>query len=96
MKIYKVSQSENTDYDSYDSFVCYARTRGEARVMYPGSHRPTKWDEDLKKHIPCDWFDPDCTYGDWASSPDNVSIEYIGRGLIDKEPGVIMASFNAG
>lgn len=41
MNIYKVSQNENTDYDTYDSFVCYAATLHQARSMSPDGNRAT-------------------------------------------------------
>jgi len=35
MNIYLVSQTENTGYDTYDSFICYANSEEEARNINP-------------------------------------------------------------
>lgn len=32
----------------------------------------------------------------WASSPDNVTVEWIGLAVPSQQAGVILASFNAG
>ena len=96
MNIYKVSQSINNDYDTYDSFICYASTEEEARKMYPSNYEPTKWDEDTKKHIPCSWLDPEFTYNEWANKLDQVKVKYIGTTIENKQSAVILASFNAG
>ena len=97
MKIYKVSQSENTDYDSYDSFVCYANTKEEAMKMHPSGSPTTRWDENLQKQVLCKWDDPKLFWNDWATSEDNVEVQHIGETFTNEtEPGVILASFNAG
>jgi len=41
MKIFLVSQNENNDYDTYDSFVCYAKSKEQARNMLPSKF--AKW-----------------------------------------------------
>ena len=39
MNIYKVSQTENRGYDTYDSFICYALTEEDAANQLPtGRH----------------------------------------------------------
>ena len=43
MNIYLVSQNENSDYDTYDSFVCYASSEEEARNMLPDEY--IEWGE---------------------------------------------------
>lgn len=35
MNIYLVSQDENSDYDTFDSFVCHAESEEQARNMLP-------------------------------------------------------------
>jgi hypothetical protein len=37
MNLYRISQSENFDYDTYDSAVVAAETEQEARSIHPGS-----------------------------------------------------------
>ena len=36
MNIYLISQSENNDYDTYDSAVVYAKDEEEAKTVNPG------------------------------------------------------------
>jgi len=79
MNLYLVSQDDNTDYDSFDSFICAANTVEEARNMLPSS--PAAWDS---------------PFSAWARSPDLVDVELIGLASPQTEPGVILASFNAG
>ena len=45
MNIYKVSQQDNTGYDTYDSFVCYATNEEAARNMLP-SNNYCNWGEE--------------------------------------------------
>ena len=96
MKIYLVSQDENDSYDTFDSFICYANNEDEARTMSPREEHFCKWDDKLKKHTRCDWFDPECYNDEWASSLDNVKVEYLGEASSKLEPAVILASYNAG
>ena len=80
MNIYLCSQDENCDYDTYDSFVCYAETEEQARNIYPTSpnyNTEPEWDT-------------------WASSPEKVTVELLGTALPGSEVGVICSSFNAG
>jgi len=84
MNIYLCSQDENCDYDTYDSFVCYAETEEEARNLYPTSpdyNTEPEWDK-IPYH--------------WASTPDNVTVKLFGTALPGSEAGVICSSFNAG
>ena len=81
MKLWKISQTENNDWDTYDSAVVAAETEDDAKSTYPNELQwPTKensWDE-------------------WASSPDNVKCQYLGEAKDGTDTGVILASYNAG
>lgn len=86
MNLYLISQSERNNYDTYDSAVVVAETPNQAKQIHPNGD---KYSEDIKT-----WEKP---YGSWATSPKNVTAQYIGkakRGL--KNGTVICASFNAG
>lgn len=39
------------------------------------------------------WGDP---YGSWCSSPDKVTVTYLGIATGSVEPGIVLSSFNAG
>lgn len=79
MRLYLISQSENNNYDTYDSAVVAAEDEESARTTLPGSY--VKWGD---------------KYSCWASSPEKVSVEFIGEAVEGTVAGVILASFNAG
>jgi hypothetical protein len=80
VKLWVISQTENTGYDTYDSAVVAAETEAEARSIRPGGD---PWLTQMR-------------YNDWADSPDGVVVHYIGEAAADVPPGVVIASFNAG
>ena len=80
MNIYRVSQTKNIDWDTYDSFVIAAETEEEARNTYPTGIK-------IKVN---DYID----FGAWCE-PMYVKVEMIGT-AVDGVCGVICASFNAG
>ena len=86
MNIYKCSQEDNNSYDTYDSFVCYAKNREEASNMLP-AEKYVDWGVEIENGY---------DRGEWAYSPDSVKVEFIGIAPQQDEPGVILASFNAG
>lgn len=83
MNLYLISQTENSDYDTYDAAVVAAQSEDDARKIHPGGHDIDGWD--------C-WF----SNSTWVkySDIDLVKVEYLGR--TDKQHGAILASFNAG
>lgn len=81
MKLWRISQSANPGYDTYDSAVVAAETEQQARET-----EPSRWDEEEVY--------PTCTTS-WCA-PEYVTAEYIGEAKPDTRPGVILASFNAG
>lgn len=96
MKLWLISQSTNTGYDTYDSAVVAAETEEEARHTYPSN-----WDDSDKKWTGSKWLwylDDgrvlDYGSGDWTS-PDNVKVEFLADGYAGKA-GTVCASFNAG
>ena len=83
MNLYKLSQTFNNDWDTYDSCVVVASTPEDARRIHPDG---SKWP----------WHTVLMT-ASWAIALDQISIEYIGTASDDIPPGtVIVASFNAG
>lgn len=83
MKLFLISQTENNDYDTYDSAVVAAPDEETAKNMSPSHGRELTQEE---------W---DYTYSSWCKSPDHVCVQYLGEaeGI---EQGVVCASFNAG
>ena len=84
MKLWLISQTENMDYDTYDSAVVTAETEAIARCM-----SPAPWDEG-KVMTQEQWEERG-----WCSSSARVSVKYLGaaEGL---PQSVICASYNAG
>ena len=81
MKLFLISQSQNHDYDSYDSAVVAASNDKTARQMNPATGEPIT-----------DWENP---FSTWCNDPKYVTVRYLGE-AVDVEQGVICASFNAG
>jgi hypothetical protein len=100
MNIYRISQTENVDYDTWDSAIVVASDADEARRMHPSGREyyPKYMD------MPSESYDPDSltmwkyTYNGWASKPEAVTVELVGVADPDRytESQVICSSFNAG
>ena len=84
MKLYKLTQEVNNDYDTYNSCVVAAKNEDEARLIHPD-----EW-PDVKK------VDNWAMFSVWAYKPDQVAVEYLGTAKPGTKKGVILASFNAG
>jgi hypothetical protein len=82
MKLFLLTQRDNTGYDTYDSMIVTAPDEGMAVSMNPyGETYPTEgWD----------------LSGSWARRPDYVRCEYLGEASEGSATGVVLASFNAG
>ena len=85
MNIYRISQEENSGYDTFDSAIVCAESEKEAKRIIPSD----KYADEAKFE---DWD----KYSSWCSSPEQVKVEYLGIAHNRMERGVILASFNAG
>lgn len=103
MKIYKITQSINNGYDTYDSAIVCAESTKEAKRIHP-SYTWTKggfYDED-KKEFWTEYAGSDekylfeGAYGSWTNNLEAISVEEIGEANPSLQKGVILASFNAG
>lgn len=83
LKLYRLSQQVNNNYDTYDSCVVCAPSKKTAKTIAPDG-----------KHM--DWHRRKFGIGTWASDVSDVKCEYIGKAFKDIEEGVVVASFNAG
>lgn len=83
LKLFLISQSEVSGYDTYASAVVCARNEDEARKIHPNQNAADPW----RKSYPSD-----C----WASRPEAVEVKLLGRAAPGSEPGVILSSFHAG
>ena len=84
MNIYKLTQTENNDYDTFDAIIVTAKTEQDARAIHPEQN--SSW---FTLH---NWTEKHAT---WATDPSHVTATLIGVG--NHEAGlIIMTSFNAG
>jgi hypothetical protein len=97
MNIYKVEQDLNRGYDTYDSFVCIAKTEQEARETSPSPY--------VTHHKDGSWYGTYTKGGeykiwgnDWVSFDqiNQLKVSLIGVAYEDQKKGVVIASFNAG
>ena len=85
--VYLVSQDEVVGDDSFDSFVCIARSEEEARDT-----NPNPW----KDASPIDWDGrPERHYADWAVTRSAVKVKLLGIAIHGSAPEVVCASYNA-
>jgi len=93
MKIYKIWQTVNNDYDVYDAAIVVAENEEDARMMTPNTYagniyypypveRRFGWGRELGT--------------DWVYDIKDVNVEYIGEAKEGMPKGVVIGSFNAG
>ena len=97
MKIYKIWQNVNNDFDTYDSAIVCAENEEEAKKICPNKYyqfvdgiciwKPLDNPEQENKNDIC---------SSWATNIKDVMVEYIGETKQGLRKGVICASFNAG
>jgi len=89
LKLYRISQAVNTEYDTYDSAVVVAENEEDARRIHPDG-TGAKWSGET-------WEAASVT-GIWTwCPPKHVKVEFVG--VPDdrfKSEDVVCASFNAG
>lgn len=79
MNLYRISQDENSGYDTHDSAVVTAISAKKAAATHPQSGGEFG-----------------SQFSTWASSPDKVTVKYLGKAKPGTKAGVVCASFNAG
>lgn len=82
MNIYKIARNDTWDYDDYDSAVVVAATEDDARNIHPNGSGNI--------------HDRSFGHRSWVSDPLQVAVTLIGVAVDGIEPGVVVASFNAG
>lgn len=91
MNIYLLSQSANTDYDTWDSCVVIAKDEEEARMTHP-YYRYFNDDPNDEYN---NWNGINKNYDGWCNAK-YVSVELIGTAADGMERQVVCSSFNAG
>lgn len=89
LKLYKLTQTETTGCDTYDSCIVAATDEEAARLIHPYQQVfPNAKSEEI-------WEERFMNV--WATHPKNVTVSLIGQCEAHiTEPQVILASFNAG
>jgi len=80
MKLYKVSQTLNNGYDTYDSMVVCAESEADARTIHPDGEDA---ENDYNSWVRFDKID-------------KLEVTEIGEAGPSVPRGVVVASFNAG
>jgi len=85
MNIYKISQTEHNDYDTYDSAVVVAEDEESAKKINPSGSNDAEWWKMERS-----WNNP------WITDLSKIKVKLIGEADDSVEKGVVVASFNAG
>ncbi len=80
MKLYMLTQNDNTGYDTFDACIVCAENEKDAKTITPIGEVYSENEE----------------WADWALSAENISCIEIGEANEKQVRGVILASFNAG
>jgi hypothetical protein len=84
MKLWKISQTVNTTWDTYQAAVVAAPTEEAAKTIHPGSQVP---------HLPPISFF--LSLETWCN-PQDVQVTYLGTAKKGTLQGVILSHFKAG
>ena len=95
MNIYKLSQTINDNYNTYDSCVVIAENKKEAVKVHPNGYQ--NWDTRGQKSESRYFRYENFNIDDW-SEIQHIKVELIGVAdeSLDAENKVVCASFNAG
>lgn len=93
MKLYKISQEVNNNFDTYDSAIVCAENEEEAKKICPDKFYKLEGDEWVFRRGDGSIVDKRCYT--WCDIK-YVTVEYIGEAKKELKKGIILASFNAG
>ena len=96
MKLWLISQDQNSNYDTFDSAVVAAETEEAAARIIPGwaGMVINFWGKDGKLRERRN--DDIERWPAWATDLSEVKVKYLGEAAEGIEAGVVLASFNAG
>jgi hypothetical protein len=89
MNIYKISQTVNRGWDTYDEAVVCAESKEDAVKIHPNSNKPFDYEESADSKF------AENNSGTWAKK-EFIEVELLGTADESIERGVIVASFHAG
>lgn len=99
MKVYLLTQSLVSDWDTYDSVVVIAQNEEEARTIHPSEFvthiKDGKW---MGTYSRPEGGEYENESYDWVkfADIDKITVKEIGTANEDQTRGVLLASFNAG
>jgi len=96
MNLYLLTQSENDDYDTYDSCVVAAESEETAKTIHPSNNYCFIDGKLYWKNSDGSVELQETNRSGWPSTPDNVIVRLIGIAIEGTAQCVILASFNAG
>ena len=105
MKIYKLSQTLNEGYDTYDTYdsaVVCAENEEEARKIHPSKyvthHKDGKWYGTHTQNPHEEYETDNDGFTSWVPFEriNEIKVEYIGEADKNIAKGIIVASYNAG
>lgn len=86
MKLYLLEQTDNNDYDTYDSCIVCAENEEDAKNISPDS----EYDDETYAFV------ENKKYSQWAMKKESITCEEIGEANANIPRGVVIASYNAG
>lgn len=93
MNLYLLERRGTVNYDEFDSVVVCAESAAKARMIHPKSNSPFPFYDSYRVGV---WNGVDDTRT-WVNADSiKLDIKYIGKAASGMEPGVVLASFNAG
>ena len=84
MNLYHISQDEFSGYDTYSDAVVCAPDEQTARNMDPRTGKPIRSGQ------------REYYWDEWCSSPEMVTVKFLGKADSTVQPGVVCASYHAG
>ena len=90
MKLYKIYQNVNNDYDTYSEAVVCAESEEEAKKIHPDGELSY-----VEKRTTGEYEKADEEYGSWAKKK-YVKVKFLGTAEDKIKKGVIVASYHAG
>lgn len=96
MRIFKVTRSDEIDYDQYSSFICIAKTAEDAALMHPDNYGEHRWNgRNWQYKIAEEWRDK--SFGNTWADPNTLIVEMFGKTPKSiTKPHIVLASFHAG
>ena len=86
MNLYKISQIDNLNYDTYHASIVAAPSEDIARDMHPGYGHALDWQKAKEN-----W-----THSSWVGYRDQVIVELVGLAAPRTKQGVVLSDFHAG